>query len=131
MHIPIIAVFTKYDLLINQFFQEDPATAEEMASASFDRSVKDLQLELVRLSIDFSIPCVKVSTEDTSAKRLYVSLLQLLPINATHITETLIDLTKFTRDKLTDVERELEVLWVAAQQVNARQKVEVSIRYCP
>jgi len=102
-----------------------------MASASFDLSVKDLHLELARLSIDLSIPCVKVSTEDTSAKRLYVSLLQLLPINATHITETLIDLTKFTRDKLTDVERELEVLWVAAQQVNARQKVEVSIRYCP
>jgi len=63
--IPIIAVFTKYDLLINQFFQEDPETAEQMASASFDRSVKDLQQ-----SIDLSIPCVKVSTEDTSAKRL-------------------------------------------------------------
>ena len=47
------------------------------------------------------------------------------------IAETLISLTKFTRDKLQDVERELAVLWVAAQQVNARQKVEVSIRYCP
>jgi hypothetical protein len=55
-------------------------------------------------------------------------LLQLCSINATHITETLIDLTKVTRDKLQDVERELEVLWVAAQQVNAYQKVEVSIR---
>jgi len=96
-----------------------------MASASFDRSVKDLQQ-----SIDLSIPCVKVSTEDTSAKRLYVSLLQLLPINANHITETLIDLTEFTRDTLKDVELKLQVLWVTAQQVNARQKVEVSIRYC-
>ena len=99
-----------------------------MASASFDRSVKDLRQELVGLSIDLSIPCVKVLIEDTSAKRLYVSLLQPLPINATDITETLVDLTKFTRDQLKDVELELEVLWVAAQQVNARQKVEVSIR---
>ena len=128
VQIPIIVVFTKYDLLINQFFQEDPETAEEIASASFDHSVKDLRQELVGLSIDLSIPCVKVSMEDTSAKHLYVSLLQLLPINATDITEMLVDLTKFTHDQLKDVELELEVLWVAAQQVNARQKVEVSIR---
>ena len=67
----------------------------------------------------------------TSAKRLYIPLFQLFSINVTHITETLISLTKFTWDKLQDVERELAVLWVAAQQVNARQKVEVSIRYCP
>jgi replicative DNA helicase len=71
---------------------------------------------------------VQVSTKDTSAKGLSISLLQLFSINATYITETLIDLAKITRDKLKDVERELEVLWVAAQQVNARQKVEVSIR---
>jgi hypothetical protein len=38
VHIPIIAVFTKYDLLINQFFQEDPATAEEKALAFFAHS---------------------------------------------------------------------------------------------
>jgi hypothetical protein len=67
----------------------------------------------------------------TSAKRLYIPLPQLFSINVIHITETLISLTKFTRDRLQDVERELAVLWVAAQQVNARQKVEVSIRYCP
>ena len=82
----------------------------------------------MRLSIDPSIHCVNVSTEETGAKRLYISLVQLFFINATRITEMLINLTKFTRDKLQDVERELQVLWVAAQQVNARQKVEVSIR---
>jgi hypothetical protein len=126
--IPIIAVFTKYDLLINQFYQRNPETAENEALASFDRSAKDLQDDLVRLSIDLSIPCVKVSTKETSAKRLSISWLQLFSINANYITETLIDLANFTRDKLKDVERELEVLWVAAQQVNALQKVEVSIR---
>jgi len=45
----------------------------------------------------------------------------------TSAKQTLISLTKFTRDKLQDVEHKLAVLWVAAQQVNARQKVEVSI----
>jgi hypothetical protein len=82
----------------------------------------------VKLSIDLSIPCVKVSTKETSAKGLSISLLQLYYVNTTYITDTLINLATFTRDRLKDVERELEVLWVAAQQVNARQKVEVSIR---
>ena len=77
VNIPIIGVFTKYDLLINQFYQGNPDTAEEKASASFDRSVKDLQQDLVKLSIDLSIPCVKVSTKETSAKGLSISLLQL------------------------------------------------------
>jgi len=44
------------------------------------------------------------------------------------ITETLIDLTTETRSRLHEVEDKLQVLWVTAQQVNARQKVEVSIR---
>jgi len=43
-------------------------------------------------------------------------------------TEMFVELTKVTRERLQDVEHELQVLWVAAQRVNARQKVEVSIR---
>jgi len=42
--------------------------------------------------------------------------------------EMFIDLRKVTRERLQDVELELQVLWVAAQRVNAHQKVEVSIR---
>jgi len=42
--------------------------------------------------------------------------------------ETFINLTKVTRERLQDVEPKLQVLWVAAQRVDARQKVEVSIR---
>jgi hypothetical protein len=44
------------------------------------------------------------------------------------ISETLIDLTNETRSRLHEIGDKLRVLWVAAQQVNARQKVEVSIR---
>ena len=87
VNIPIVGVFTKYDLLINQYYQGDPETAEQNALASFDRSVKDLQEDIVRLSINLSIPCVKVSTEGTSAKRLSISLLQLFYINIIYIRD--------------------------------------------
>jgi hypothetical protein len=129
--IPIIAVFTKYDVLVTQFWiqgsqpgkseQERNDDAERSASDSFDSSVKELQEE-------WAIPCVKVSTTDHSAGRLFISPLRSLSINATRITETLIDLTNKTRSMLREVENKLHVLWVTAQQVNALQKVDVSIR---
>ncbi|KIJ95207.1 hypothetical protein K443DRAFT_333538 [Laccaria amethystina LaAM-08-1] len=43
------------------------------------------------------------------------------------IREMLISLTNVTREKLRDVEGELWIPWVTAQQVNARQKVILSI----
>ena len=39
------------------------------------------------------------------------------------------ELTKATRENLWDVEGSLWVFWATAKQVNARQKVELSIRY--
>jgi len=104
--------------------QERNDDAERSASDSFDSSVKELQEEWAKSRTNLSIPCVKVSTIDHSAGRLFISPLRSLSINAAHITETLIDLTNKTRSML----HEVEVLWVTAQQVNARQKVDVSIR---
>ena len=40
----------------------------------------------------------------------------------------LVELTKVTRDNLRDVEGSLWALWATAQQINALQKVELSIR---
>ena len=105
--------------------QERDADAERNASNSFDRSVKELQEEWVT---DLSITCVKVSTTGINARRLFISPLPSLSTDTTHITETLIDLTNVTRSRLHEVEDKLRVPWVAAQQINARQKVEVSIR---
>jgi hypothetical protein len=102
--------------------------AERNASDSFDRSVKELQEEWVKSPTDLSIPCVKVSTVDTNEQSLFISPPRSPSIDTTHITETLIDLTNETRSRLHEVENKLRVLWVAAQQVNAQQKVEVSIR---
>lgn len=74
--IPIIAVFTKSDLLVTHFLREDPAKfkpdAERKASESFDHSVKELQGEWGKLPTnpesgkspaDIPISCVKVSTK--------------------------------------------------------------------
>ena len=40
----------------------------------------------------------------------------------------LVELTKVTRENLRNVEGSLWALWATAQQINARQKVELSIR---
>jgi hypothetical protein len=127
VNIPIIVVFTKYDRLVMEFWrkgnlpEKSKDDAEKKASDFFDSSVKELQ--------DLSMPCVKVSTTGPNARRLSISPLPSHSIDTTHcITETLIDLTKETRGRLHEVEDKLQVLWVTAQQVNARQKVEVSIR---
>ncbi|KAG6808764.1 hypothetical protein H0H92_002979, partial [Tricholoma furcatifolium] len=116
-NIPIIAVFTKYDDVVKQFFKEETApsteerllNAEQKASESFSRSVKQLDSQTESLA-ELSIPSVKVST-------VYKK------------DSLILNLTNVTRERLQDVEEELKVLWVAAQQVNARQKVDVSIRY--
>ena len=41
--------------------------------------------------------------------------------------EMLVKLTDVTRDNLRNVEGSLWALWATAQQINARQKVEISI----
>ena len=45
-----------------------------------------------------------------------------------HAGAMLVELTKVTRDNLRNVEGSLWALWATAQQINARQKVELSIR---
>jgi hypothetical protein len=39
-----------------------------------------------------------------------------------------VELTQVTRDNLQDVAGSLWAVWATAQQINARQKVELSIR---
>ncbi|KIM38994.1 hypothetical protein M413DRAFT_233981 [Hebeloma cylindrosporum] len=70
----------------------------------------ELQKAWVKLSTDPSIPCIKVSTKTSK-----------------NAQQMLIDLTDETHSRLHDIEDKLRVLWAAAQQVNPRQKVEVSI----
>ena len=80
VNIPIIAIFTKYDQLVTQFWRQDrePGKSEQKRSDdaernaldSFNRSVKELQEEWGN---SLTIPCVRVSTADINAQRLFVS----------------------------------------------------------
>ncbi|KAG6824529.1 hypothetical protein H0H92_006590, partial [Tricholoma furcatifolium] len=131
LNIPIIAVFTKYDDLVKQCFKEETATsteekllnAEQKASESFRHSVKQLDSQTESL-VELSIPSVKVSV--VYKKGQLISLQQSHSPDATS-SDSLTNLTNVTRTRLQDVEEKLKVLWVAAQQVNARHKVDVSI----
>ncbi|PPQ94253.1 hypothetical protein CVT25_004976 [Psilocybe cyanescens] len=70
-HVPVIAVFTKYDILIAQFHRKDPANAERDASVYFTDKIKEFGEDLKRLSIDPDlISHARVSTTDTNAKGL-------------------------------------------------------------
>jgi len=80
VNIPIIAVFTKYDLLVTQFWIQEKQSAEKNALDSFDRAVKEMQA-----ATDLSIPCVKVSTKNT--QRLFISPPPSPLIDTTHIRD--------------------------------------------
>lgn len=125
VNIPIIAVFTKYDVLINQFLMKDRsakpklerlANSEIKASESLNSSGDKLHGIWKRLSsTELPMAWVKMSISKDTDNKL--------------IREMLISLTNVTRSKLRDVEGELWIPWATAQQVNARQKVELSIQY--
>ena len=61
--------------------------------------------------------------------QLIISVTSLFPLKLVGIVEAmLVELTQVTRDNLRDVAGSLWALWATAQQINAHQKVELSIR---
>ena len=76
--------------------------------------------------------CSRVSDE-TSAERVwrFVNYICNQPVSskiAGTAEAMLVELTQVTRNNLRNVEGSLWALWAATQQINARQKVELSIR---
>lgn len=128
VNIPVIVVFTKYDLLVLEHFQASSGIsplpvrkveAEKCAAKAFNEVTNQLK-----------VPFVAVSTKKEFRGQLILSLKFLIPFNTASTTgTTLLELTQVTRDHLRDVAGSLWALWVTAQQINARQKVELSIRY--
>lgn len=124
LNIPIITVFTKYDLLVNQFLMKEKsktpkpeklANSERKASESLHSSgekLQDIWKSLHSTKLPMAWVKMSISSQNTDGKL---------------IREMLISLTNVTREKLRYVEGELWIPWVTAQQVNARQKVELSI----
>ena len=126
--IPVIVVFTKFDLL---FVEQFRACSHILSPA--DRKVEAINRAKRALTNGLKVPFAPVSTLKEAQKDygglLIKSVTILFPFNIAAIAGTmLINLTKVTRENLRDVEGSLWALWATAQQINARQKVELSIR---
>jgi len=107
LKIPVIIVFTKYDRLVVEHFRacshiksrpDRKTEAKRRAENAFKEVTKDLHF-----------PFDPVSVEKEYRGTMLLSLTQL------------------TREQLGDVAGPLWALWATAQQINARQKVELSI----
>ncbi|CAA7257409.1 unnamed protein product [Cyclocybe aegerita] len=99
LNIPIIVVLTKYDLLVVEHFRD---------CGSVDEAKKRAAIAFEKVTTELKSPFVGVSTEEDR-------------------TATLLALTKLTRQCLHDLEGSLWAVWATAQQINVRQKVELSI----
>ena len=129
--IPVIVVLTKYDYLVVEHFRacdQKLPLRERKAEAIFraERAFKGITKGL-------KVPFAPVSTQkeerDDYGGLLIRSITILFHFNiATIAGAMLINLTKVTRENLRDVEGSLWALWATAQQINARQKVDLSIR---
>jgi hypothetical protein len=107
LKIPVIVVFTKYDLLVMEHFR-----AISHISSPPDKKVeakKRAEKALSEVTKDLKVLCVPVSTKKAFRET------------------TLLKLTEVTRNHLRDVAGSLWALWATAQQINARQKIELSI----
>jgi len=107
LKIPVVVVLSKYDLLVVEHVRacgHIPSGPNRTAEAE-----KRATNALTEVTKDLKVPFVPVSLK----KRF--------------IKTTLLKLTEVTRDHLRDVEGALWALWATAQQINARQKVELSI----
>ena len=125
VNIPIVAVFTKYDLLVNLFLRPGkarPANIEREALESFNRSVEELHAVS-----DCKI--IKISMRDSNLRGRGLAFLHVLSADGGCVIEMLLELADVTRNLLHEVEGELWVPWTMAQQASAHQKVELSIEY--
>ena len=132
VNIPVIVVFTKFDLLFVEHF----IACGHIASLP-DKKVEALK-RAENVFRDFTteevkIPFAPVSTKKEALKEygglLVSSVTSSVPFKIAAIAgPMLVNLTKVTRVNLQNVEGPLWALWAAAQQINARQKVELSIR---
>lgn len=123
MKIPIIAVYTKYDLLVKQFFKDEHlsntkeerlSSANKKAAVDFNRAVGGLQevwRDLPKSPPNQPLSYVNVLIQEKwhDDKGLFISLLLLLFIDAIHNIEKMLDdLLAVTQEKLHPVQRELQ-----------------------
>ena len=136
VNIPVIVVFTKYDLLVVEHFREcshlssstdKRVEAANRANRAFREFTKELTGKYPFVPVQVSRKDRK-NTQKENGGLFIISVTRLFPLNST-AGAMLLELTEVTRKNLRDVEGSLWALWATAQQINARQKVELSIRY--
>ena len=135
VNIPVIAVLSKFDLLVMEHYRvcyhissqaERKKEAMKRAHLAFSEVVKELKRE--------KIPLVPISIQ-REALEVYggpliwsiTGIFSSFKIAAT-AEKMLMELTQVTQDNLLDAKGSLRALWATAQPFNARQKVELSIR---
>lgn len=132
MEIPLIVVFTKFDLLEDEHYSKaqklafrkpgNKRTPQATAEAGFKAGVAaedDFKARVESVYSQKKLRCVRIATRfSPSSDSPHVRRLGML-----------CELTDITRQSLRGVEAELWVPWAAAQQISARQKVEESIKY--
>ena len=122
--IPVIVVFTKFDILVVEHFRvcgHIDSLCERKVEAT-NRALRAFNERAEELRVKFNVPFVPVSTKGEGG--LFIIIVCSSKLTATPGVE----LTKVTRENLRDIEGSLWALWATAQQINARQKVELSIR---
>jgi hypothetical protein len=121
--IPVIVVFTKYDLLVMEHWLAATYHLCPIEKWKPQNAQRKHSKKLLKIFHLYLLPC-----------RLRTIKVRYWVCNQPHFfdpvpAETkLLELTQVTRDHLRDVAGSLWALWATAQQINACQKVELSIR---
>ena len=124
--IPVIVVFTKYDLLVLGHYRA-------CSHISFLPDKRVGQIGHSGTTKELEIPFYSCFNAEESAEREWRSVNyiynQSVPFKLTATAGTiLVELIKVTQENLRVVEGSFRVVWIAAQEINAREKVKISIR---
>ncbi|KAG5729609.1 hypothetical protein E4T56_gene18837, partial [Termitomyces sp. T112] len=128
--IPVIVVFTKFDLLCNEFYAKAARFQEEHADSSM---VQDQVVNEAHSSLRASIEVFRHQVDLTKRKRILWSHSRQ-PLSCVGVStnrhfpgflHTLEELTDVTRKCLHT--QETFVPWAVAQRIDSKQKVETSI----
>ena len=130
--IPVIVVFTKYDLLVSvhyracshiSFRPDRIVEATNRANRAFRDFTKELKVPFAPVSMKKGIE------KEYGGQLIIISITSLLLFKLTATAGTMfVELTRVTEENLRGVEGSLWAVWATAQQINAREKVEISIR---
>ncbi|KAH8976553.1 hypothetical protein EDB92DRAFT_1276134 [Lactarius akahatsu] len=128
LKVAVIIVFTKYDFLFNEHHQKVAKEAQSLGNPTNTDTTRteaearakrylDALIDTSQRQAQRRFECVTVSIQRYPTGSLTLKCINMLK-----------GLTETTRKCLHEVEGDLWVPWAAAQQINAQQKVNFSIK---